>query len=158
MSTYCKNVRILAINHGRGRQINALLSSITKKIKNKWVAIIKIIIMYTYHALIGDALSTHMIYINLSTIFYIQVEHGPTVKNCCNWRIIWKAAFKKKNFLLVCVRVSGCACSSVLMLTIVSCLCCWQDDKIQLLSNLKLTNYVCVSQSFDVKYYADCLD
>ena len=35
--------------------------------------------MYTYHALIGDALSTHMIYINLSTIFYTQVEHSPTV-------------------------------------------------------------------------------
>ena len=33
--------------------------------------------MYVYHALI-NALSTHMIHINLNTIFYTQVEHSPT--------------------------------------------------------------------------------
>ena len=33
--------------------------------------------MYIYHALI-NALSTHMIYINLNTIFYTHVEHSPT--------------------------------------------------------------------------------
>ena len=32
--------------------------------------------MYIYHALI-NALSTHMIHINLNTIFYTHVEHGP---------------------------------------------------------------------------------
>ena len=33
--------------------------------------------MYIYHALI-NALSTHMIHINLNTIFYTHVEHSPT--------------------------------------------------------------------------------
>ena len=36
-----------------------------------------IIIMYFYHALI-NALSTHMIHINLNMIFYTHVEHSPT--------------------------------------------------------------------------------
>ena len=36
-----------------------------------------IIIMYIYHALI-NALSTHMIHINLNVIFHIHVEHSPT--------------------------------------------------------------------------------
>ena len=36
-----------------------------------------IIIMYIYHALI-NALSTHMIHINLHMIFYTHVEHSPT--------------------------------------------------------------------------------
>ena len=38
--------------------------------------IIIIIIMYIYHVLI-NALSAHMIYINLN-IFYTHVEHSPT--------------------------------------------------------------------------------
>ena len=36
-----------------------------------------IIIMYIYHALI-NALSAHMIHINLNMIFYTYVEHSPT--------------------------------------------------------------------------------
>ena len=36
-----------------------------------------IIIMYIYHALI-NALSAHMIHINLNMIFYTHVEHSPT--------------------------------------------------------------------------------
>ena len=36
-----------------------------------------IIIMYIYHALI-NALSAHMIHINLNKIFYTHVEHSPT--------------------------------------------------------------------------------
>ena len=39
--------------------------------------IIIIIIMYIYHALI-NALSAHMIDINLNMIFYTHVEHSPT--------------------------------------------------------------------------------
>ena len=39
--------------------------------------LIIIIIMYIYHALI-NALSAHMIHINLSMIFYTHVEHSPT--------------------------------------------------------------------------------
>ena len=38
--------------------------------------IIIIIIMYIYYALI-NALSAHMIHINLNTIFYTHVEHLP---------------------------------------------------------------------------------
>ena len=33
--------------------------------------------MYIYHALI-NTLSTHMIHINLNTIFYTHTEHSPT--------------------------------------------------------------------------------
>ena len=33
--------------------------------------------MYIYHALI-NALSTHVIHINLHMIFYTHVEHSPT--------------------------------------------------------------------------------
>ena len=36
-----------------------------------------IIIMYIYHALI-NALSAHMIYIDLNMIFFTHVEHSPT--------------------------------------------------------------------------------
>ena len=35
-----------------------------------------IIIMYIYHALF-NALSAHMIHINLNMIFYTHVEHSP---------------------------------------------------------------------------------
>ena len=41
------------------------------------ILIIIIIIMYIYHAFI-NALSAHMIYINLNMIFYTHVEHSPT--------------------------------------------------------------------------------
>ena len=34
--------------------------------------------MYIYHALI-NALSAHMIHINLNTIFYTHVKHSPTL-------------------------------------------------------------------------------
>ena len=37
----------------------------------------QIIIMYIHHALI-NALSAHMIHINLNMIFCTHVEHGPT--------------------------------------------------------------------------------
>ena len=36
-----------------------------------------ILIMYIYYALI-NALSAHMIHINLNMIFYTHVEHSPT--------------------------------------------------------------------------------
>ena len=39
--------------------------------------LIIIIIMYIYHALI-NALSAHMIHINLNMIFYTHIEHSPT--------------------------------------------------------------------------------
>ena len=39
-----------------------------------------IIIMYIYHALI-NALSAHMIHINLNMIFCTHAEHGPTKNN-----------------------------------------------------------------------------
>ena len=39
--------------------------------------VVIIIIMYIYHALI-NALSAHMIHINLNMIFYTHVKHSPT--------------------------------------------------------------------------------
>ena len=44
--------------------------------KLEWREII-IIILYSYHALL-NALSAHMIHINLNVIFYTHVEHSPT--------------------------------------------------------------------------------
>ena len=41
-------------------------------------SLIIIIIMYIYHALI-NALSAHMIHINLNMIFYTHVKHSPTL-------------------------------------------------------------------------------
>ena len=49
-----------------------------------------IIIMYIYHALI-NALSAHMIHINLNMIFYTHVEHSPTKNN------LHKVLYKTKN-------------------------------------------------------------
>ena len=60
--------------------------------------------MYTYHALIGDALSAHMIHINLSTIFYTQVEHSPTVAI--------DVLFEKLHFFFFFF-ISLCACQWV---------------------------------------------
>ena len=40
-------------------------------------SVIIIIIMYIYHALI-NALSAHMIHINLNMIFYTHLKHSPT--------------------------------------------------------------------------------
>ena len=52
-----------------------------------------IIIMYIYHALI-NALSAHMIHINLNMIFYTHVKHSPTKT------IYIKYYFKKiKNYI-----------------------------------------------------------
>ena len=45
--------------------------------KDHLIIIIIIMIMYIYHALI-NALSAHMIHINLNMIFYTHVEHSPT--------------------------------------------------------------------------------
>ena len=41
------------------------------------IVLIIIIITYIYHALI-NALSAHMIHINLNMIFYTHAEHSPT--------------------------------------------------------------------------------
>ena len=48
--------------------------------KGQVFVIIIIIIMYIYHALI-NALSAHMIHINLNMIFYTHVKHSPTKTN-----------------------------------------------------------------------------
>ena len=55
-----------------------MLGRMIYKISNKMVLIIiiLIIIMYIYHALI-NAMSAHMIHINLNMIFYTHVKHSP---------------------------------------------------------------------------------
>ena len=45
--------------------------------KYLYVRRVLIIIMYIYHVLI-NALSAHIIHINLNTIFYTHVEESPT--------------------------------------------------------------------------------
>ena len=54
--------------------------------------------MYIYHALI-NALSTHMIHINLNMIFCTHVEHSPTKTICIKYykKIIYK---KNKKYAL----------------------------------------------------------
>jgi len=47
--------------------------------KYLYVRRVLIIIMYIYRALI-NALSAHIIHINLNTIFYTHVEESPTKK------------------------------------------------------------------------------
>ena len=41
------------------------------------LTLIIMIIMYIYHSLI-NALSAHMIHVNLNMVFYTHVEHSPT--------------------------------------------------------------------------------
>ena len=59
-----------------------MLGRMIYKISNEMVLIIIIliiliiIIMYIYHALI-NAMSAHMIHINLNMIFYTRVKHSP---------------------------------------------------------------------------------
>ena len=43
----------------------------------EWSETLILIIMYIYYALV-NALSAHIIYINLNTIFYTYVEDSPT--------------------------------------------------------------------------------
>ena len=50
--------------------------SLSKTLEDVIIIIITII-MYIYHVLI-NALSAHMIHINLNMIFYTHVEHSPT--------------------------------------------------------------------------------
>ena len=54
-----------------------------------------IIIMYIYHALI-NALSAHMIHININMIFYAHVEHSPTKTLYIKY---YKKQSKNKNAL-----------------------------------------------------------
>ena len=49
--------------------------------------------MYIYHALI-NALSAHMIHINLNMIFYTHVEHSPTKTIYIKYYIIIKKNLK----------------------------------------------------------------
>ena len=62
----------------RGYSHGALLALLGTPPRYKELPLVVIIvIMYIYHALI-NALSAHMIHINLNTIFYAHVERSPT--------------------------------------------------------------------------------
>ena len=52
--------------------------------------------MYIYHALI-NALSAHMIHINLNRIFYTHVEHSPTKIDNLKYNTEKKKKKKKKE-------------------------------------------------------------
>ena len=69
---------ITIVNITNIRHLHACISGNTSDIKHTmWTCTADIIIMYIYRALI-NALSTHMIHINLNMIFYTHVEHSPT--------------------------------------------------------------------------------
>ena len=57
-----------------GNSSEAIRESVSFCVYN--ITVIIIIIMYIYHALI-NALSAHIIHINLSMIFYTHVEQSP---------------------------------------------------------------------------------
>ena len=69
----------VCVRHGKNTPANEKL----KKEKEKTLHII-IIIMYIYHTLI-NALSAHMIHINLNMIFYTHAEHSPTKTICIKY-------------------------------------------------------------------------
>ena len=52
------------------------------------------IITYIYHALI-NALSAHIIHMNLNMIFYTHVEHSPTQNNL--HKILYKRKKRKEK-------------------------------------------------------------
>ena len=72
--------------------------------------------MYIYHALV-NALSAHMIHINLNMIFYTHVEHSPTktiyIKYYKIYIDIYKTHYKQththtdcsRNWVLILVRM-----------------------------------------------------
>ena len=70
---YVHIVKLQACPHN----FNYLLMIIYKHVHITAIIIIIIIIIYIYHALI-NALSAHMIHVNLNMIFYTHVEHSPT--------------------------------------------------------------------------------
>ena len=67
---YCSTVR-------RRSPLAASLSNRLVRRSPEKLFCLVIIIMYIYHAVI-NALSAHMIHINLNMIFYTHVKHGPT--------------------------------------------------------------------------------
>ena len=68
--------------------------------------------MYIYHVLI-NALSAHMIHINLNMIFYTHVEHSPTKTIYINY----------KKYKKICVWVYVCVCVCVCVYHMCVCVC-----------------------------------
>ena len=73
--------------------------------------------MYIYHALI-NALSAHMIHINLNMIFYTHVEHSPTktifIKYCMEQHTHAQTAMSSNMYdtdlyAQACARTQACA-------------------------------------------------
>ena len=77
--------------------------------------------MYIYHALI-NALSAHMVHINLNTIFYTHIEHSPTktiyirymekhkhIHNDCsrNWVLILVGVEEKRKIFILSLKDDG---------------------------------------------------
>ena len=73
-----------------------LIQSSTAKSPAFNTNLIIIIIMYIYYAPI-NALSAHMIHINLNVIFYTHVEHSPT-------KTIYIKYYKNNNNLTIIVQ------------------------------------------------------
>ena len=65
-----------------------------------------IIIMYIYYALI-NALSAHMIHINLNIIFYTHVEHSPTETIFCLFAYFFPGSLQTQTIQLNRIRLRG---------------------------------------------------
>ena len=73
----------VCVRHGKNTPANEKLEE-KKKHKKKPSPYNNNIIMYIYHTLI-NALSAHMIHINLNMIFYTHAEHSPTKTICIKY-------------------------------------------------------------------------
>ena len=76
----------VAQRRGGGHE-QAVTSAFKTACRLAWMCVsvmLLIIIMYIYHALI-NALSAHMIHINLNMIFYTYVEHSTIKTNYINY-------------------------------------------------------------------------
>ena len=77
--------------------------------------------MYIYHALI-NALSTHMIHINLNMIFYTHVEHSPT-------KTIYVKHYTKQKTKsqMNITKQFNCLMYNIVLLHYLLCQMCWSS-------------------------------
>ena len=96
---HCMNSRVQTHTHNYVCFIYSCLSVSAKILPlcyylcSGFPALLLIIIMYIYHALI-NTLSAHVIHINLNVIFYTHIEHSATKTICLKYYT--KKAKKKK--------------------------------------------------------------
>ena len=91
-------------------------------------ALLLIIIMYIYHALI-NTLSVHVIHINLNMIFYTHVEHSPTKTICIKYYT--PPPPKKKHYSITINTHTHIDCSRNWVLILVRMEILWEEEGFQ---------------------------